>query len=186
MKTAAFLPLLLSVSASAFVTPSTQRAASVTELNALADNIFGLDLFDPKRNKYGAREKKNVKTGTLTSKSYIPSGLTKAEFEKVRARDAAKKEESYKKNVKKAFQFEDFTNFYLKRGTSEGGSWLKAPALGHRMAKTKYDWSNTADAKLFAASVKPSAASAKKAVPATKAVKKATPVAKTSWFGGKK
>jgi hypothetical protein len=156
MKTNALLALALSASASAFVIPqSTQRAGSVTELNALADNIFGLDLFDPKRNKYGAREKKNVKAGAITSKSYIPTGLSKAEYEKVRARDAAKKEASYKKNVQKAFKFEDFTQFYLKRGTSEGGSWLKAPALGHRMAKTKYDWSNTDAAKLFA-SVKPS------------------------------
>jgi hypothetical protein len=68
---------------------------------------------------------------------------TAAEYAKVRARDEKKKSENYQKNVQKAFKFEDFTQFYLKRGTSEGGSWLKAPALGHRMAKTKYDYSGS-------------------------------------------
>lgn len=150
MKTTALLTFLLVTSASAFVAPQSTRTASVTELDALADRIFGLDLFDPSRNKYGAREKKNVKTGSLTDKSYIPAGLSKSEYEKIRARDAAKKEASYKKNVQKAFKFEDFTQFYLKRGTTEGGNWLKAPARGHRMAKTKFDWSGTADAKPFA------------------------------------
>ena len=154
MKTSAFLALLCSISASAFVVPQSNRAGSVTELSALADNIFGLDLFNKDGNKYGAREKKNLKQGTLNANSYIPTGLSKEQYEKVRARDAAAKDARYKKNVQKAFQFEDFTQFYLKRGTSEGGSWLKAPALGHRMAKTKFDWSGTADAKPFAATVK--------------------------------
>jgi hypothetical protein len=66
---------------------------------------------------------------------------TAAEYAKVRARDDKKKTENYAKNVQKAFKFEDFTQFYLKRGTNEGGSWLKSPTLGHRMAKTKYDYS---------------------------------------------
>lgn len=108
-----------------------------------------MDLFDPNNNKYGAREKKNLKTGSLTEKSYIPSGLSKSEYEKIRAKEADKKASNYKKNVAKAGVFEDFTQFYLKRGTSEGGNWLKAPNLGHRMAKTKFDWSDTKDAKLF-------------------------------------
>ena len=64
-----------------------------------------------------------------------------AEYAKIRAADEKKKAENYQKNVQKAFKFEDFTSFYLKRGTSEGGSWLNAPAKGHRMAKTKYDYS---------------------------------------------
>jgi hypothetical protein len=37
--------------------------------------------------------------------------------------------------------FEDYTEFYTKRGTAVAGSWMKLPNLGHRMAKTKYDWS---------------------------------------------
>ena len=37
--------------------------------------------------------------------------------------------------------FIDFTEWYKKRGTGEGGNWLKAPNRGHQMAKTKYDWS---------------------------------------------
>jgi hypothetical protein len=151
MKVAASLTLCLAASASAFApTPVRNAGSSLTEMNALADNIFGMDLFDPSRNKYGARGKKDLKTGKLTEKSYIPTGLSKAEYEKIRAKEAAKKDANYKKNVAKAGIFEDFTKFYLKRGTSEGGSWLKSPTLGHRMAKTKFDWSNTADAKLFA------------------------------------
>jgi len=71
--------------------------------------------------------------------------LTKAEYEKIRKRDAAKKEENYKKNLSKAFKFLDFTQFYLKRGTDEGGSWIKAPARGHTLVKTKYDFSGGKD-----------------------------------------
>lgn len=158
MKSLALATLFLATSASAFAPISCQSpagaaattaASSSSALNALADNIFGMDLFDPNRNKYGARSNKNLKSGALTDKSYIPTGLSKAEYEKIRARDVAKKEASYKKNVAKAGIFEDFTKFYLKRGTAEGGSWLKAPARGHRMAKTKFDWSDTKDAKLF-------------------------------------
>jgi hypothetical protein len=47
--------------------------------------------------------------------------------------------------VKKAFQFQDFTDWYKQRGTGEGGAWLKSVTLGHSMAKTRYNWSGTAD-----------------------------------------
>jgi hypothetical protein len=102
-----------------------------------------MDLWTPKKdqNTYGARNAKNLKSGSIGSNSYVPAGLTAAEYAKIRAADEKKKAENYQKNVQKAFKFEDFTQFYLKRGTSEGGSWLKAPARGHRMAKTKYDYS---------------------------------------------
>ena len=84
-----------------------------------------------------------MKQGKLTEKSYVPAGLTKAQYEKVRAADAAKKANNYDKNVKKAFKYQDFDQFYLKRGTSEGGSWLKAAGRGHTFAKTKYDYSGS-------------------------------------------
>ena len=86
-------------------------------------------------NEYGARGKKNLKTGTLTDKSYIPSGLTKAQYEKIRADADAKKAANYQKNVAKAGVFTDYTEFYKARGSDEGGDWLKLPNLGHRMAK---------------------------------------------------
>merc|ERR1711966_525548 len=94
----------------------------------LFTKVSNLDLWAPvaKSNEYGAREKKNVKTGALSNRSYVPDGLTKA---------------NYERNVKKAFQFEDYTKFYMERGSDENGSWMKLPNRGHRMAKTKYDWS---------------------------------------------
>lgn len=144
------LALLLASSALAFA-PSTKpgTAASLTELRALADNIFGMDLFDRDGNKYGARAKKNLKVKELGSNSYVPNGLSKAEYEKIRKAEFAKKQQNYQKNVAKAGKFLDFTNFYKARGTEEGGSWLKAPARGHQMVKTKYDWAGVTDAKKF-------------------------------------
>ena len=111
-----------------------------------------MDLFapNPTVNTYGARSKKNIKVGTITDKSYIPDGLTADQYKKVRADAQKKKDANYDKNVKKAFKFQDYTEFYKKRGTSEGGDWLKSAGKGHAFAKTKYDWSGTDDAKKFA------------------------------------
>ena len=67
--------------------------------------------------------------------------MSKAQYEKIRERDAKKKEENYKRNVAKAGKFEDFTEFYLKRGTDLTGDWINKVTLGHEMVKTKYDWS---------------------------------------------
>ena len=104
-----------------------------------------MDLWAPvaDSNDYGARSKKKIATGKLTDKSYVPAGLTKAQYEKIRTEADKKKDANYQRNVKKAGIFIDYTDFYLKRGSDEGGSWLKLPNLGHRMAKTKYDWSGT-------------------------------------------
>lgn len=93
-------------------------------------------------------QSQQLKQGKLGSNSYVPAGLSKAEYEKIRSRDAAKKESNYDKNVKKAFKWNDFDEFYRKRGTEEGGSWLKAPGLGHTFAKTKYDYSGSGNAPL--------------------------------------
>lgn len=92
---------------------------------------------------------RQLKSGSIGSSSYVPAGLSAAEYAKIRAQDEKKKDASYKKNVAKAGKYQDFTKFYLARGTSEGGSWLKAPARGHTMVKTKYDFSGQkADAKI--------------------------------------
>ncbi len=145
MKTSALIVAASVASASAFV-PAAKAPVS-TELNGLFKTISDLDLWAPvaDSNEYGARGKKNIKTGTLTEKSYIPSGLTKEQYAKIRADADSKKAANYEKNVKKAGIFTDYTDFYLKRGTSENGSWMKLPNLGHRMAKTKYDWSGETD-----------------------------------------
>ena len=174
----------LVASASAFV-PAGQNSRVSVQQNALADNIFGLDLFAPVKdqNNYGARAKKNVsgkacvfslipdslflfcrslkssfgsffinmqlKQGKLTESSYVPSGMTKAQYEKIRSTEKARKDQNYQYNVKKAFQYTDFTEWYAKRGTELNQGWKKAVTLGHTMAKTKYDWSGVDDAKKF-------------------------------------
>jgi hypothetical protein len=79
--------------------------------------------------------------------------MSKAEYEKIRAADQAKKDQNYKKNVAKAFKYQDFDSFYLKRGTDPSGSWLKAPGRGHTFAKTKYDYSGTGKAPMSDAKV---------------------------------
>jgi len=145
MKTTAFIIAASVASASAFA-PATQGPTS-TQLNGLFKTISDMDLWAPvsDSNDYGARGKKNLKTGTLNDSSYIPSGLTKAQYEKIRGEASAKKDANYQKNVKKAGIFIDYTDFYLKRGTKENGDWMNLPNLGHRMAKTKFDWSGETD-----------------------------------------
>lgn len=95
-----------------------------------------------------------LKVGKITpGKSYVPAGLTPEQYKKVRATDTAKKDSTYKKNVAKAFKFQDFDQFYLKRGTSEGGSWLKSAGRGHTFTKTKYDYSGSGNAPMSDAKV---------------------------------
>ena len=86
-----------------------------------------------------------VKLGSIGAKSYVPSGLSPAQYDKIRKAEAAKKEANYKRNVQKAGKFLGYDEFYLKRGTDLNGAWKKSPTLGHRMAKLKYeiDSSNT-------------------------------------------
>ncbi len=157
MKYSALLVAASVATASAFA-PSTRSAPSSTQLNeSLFKKISNLDLWAPvsNSNDYGARSNKKIVTGKLTEKSYIPTGLTKAQYEKIRAEADKKKAANYQKNVAKAGVFTDYTDFYLKRGTSENGSWMKLPNLGHRMAKTKYDWSGETVRSLSIGSVVP-------------------------------
>lgn len=86
-----------------------------------------------------------LKTGTIGSNSYVPNGLTKDQYNKLRAGESAKKAANYQKNVAKAGKFLDYTQFYLDRGTDVGEKWFNSPTRGHRMAKTKYDWSGKTD-----------------------------------------
>ena len=100
-----------------------------------------LTLFFPPQLKIG-----EIKSGS----SYIPAGLSAAEYNKIRKEQAAKKQANYERNVKKAGVFEDFTDWYAKRGTDTKQDWAKSGNLGHRMAKTKYDWSGLSDKPLWA------------------------------------
>lgn len=103
-----------------------------------------MDLFalNPKINTYGARKSKNIAVGKIQpGKSYVPDGLTPAQYTKLREQEVAKKEQNYDRNVKKAGKFQDYTEFYLKRGTELSQGWIKSVTRGHEMVKTKYDWS---------------------------------------------
>ena len=103
-----------------------------------------MDLFAPvsDQNDYGARSKKTLTTGKIEAgKSYVPGGLTAAEYEKIRNSEAQKKAANYQRNVAKAGKFEDYAEFYKQRGTDTTQNWIKAPNRGHKMVKTKFDWS---------------------------------------------
>jgi hypothetical protein len=158
MKYIAALALAFSASAAAFAPLQTQNVGRPsTARDAIFDSIIGMDLFAPVKdqNNYGARAKKNVKLGSLSDKSYIPTGMSKADYDRIRKSDKDKKDKNYAGNVGKAFQFTDYTEWYTKRGTDVQAAWKKDVNLGHRMAKTKWDWSGTADAKQIDSSVKP-------------------------------
>jgi hypothetical protein len=137
--TVAFTFTLLA-SALAFAPKPTSPRVAVS-CDALFDGISGMDLFDRKKSMYGARSSKDLKVGKIGATSYIPSGLTKEQYEKVRKGSQEKKDANYKKNVKKAGIFNDYTDFYMKRGTDLNAAWKKSVTLGHDMAKTKFDWS---------------------------------------------
>jgi hypothetical protein len=146
MKTAFILAASLA-SASAFV-PAPQTPQS-TQLNeSFFKKISNMDLWEPVKNSndYGARNNKKVSVGKLSDRSYVPLGLTKAQYEKIRADEQSKKAANYQRNVAKAGKFLDYTEFYTARGTDLKDSWYNAPNRGHRMAKTKYDWSGETNA----------------------------------------
>jgi len=156
----AYTLALLAISVSAFA-PAPQGRSSVSLDAKKAEEpakktvfrtIFEMDLFAPNAgvNDYGARKNKNVKLGTISEKSYIPAGLTKEQYEKVRSGEVAKKNARYEKNVAKAGKFIDYTEWYIKRGTDTKAEWKADINLGHSMAKTKYDWSGLTDKPLWA------------------------------------
>lgn len=162
MKSYALVVLSLAASASAFapathgrstVAHSAKKTADATEeKKPLFNRIFAMDLFSPvaDQNDYGARKKKKLVTGKIGSNSYIPSGLSKEQYEKIRAEQEAKKAAKYQKNAAKAGKFEDFTKWYKERGTDVTDGWIKSVTRGHTMVKTKYDWSGDKDKKPYA------------------------------------
>jgi hypothetical protein len=85
-----------------------------------------------------------LKVGKIGSNSYVPEGLTAAQYAKVRNKDQAKKDKNYQKNVAKAGKYIDFTKWYLDRGTDVSDKWVKTVSRGHTFAKTKYDFSGKA------------------------------------------
>mmetsp|Transcript_10519 Transcript_10519/g.22283 ORF Transcript_10519/g.22283 Transcript_10519/m.22283 type:complete len:176 (-) Transcript_10519:76-603(-) len=140
------LALVLVAAVQGFAPASQGRAGSQLDAS-LFDRISNMDLFAPKKdqNTYGARNKKDLRIGKIEQgKSYIPSGLTAKQYEDIRKTQQKKKADNYQRNVAKAGIFEDYTEFYTKRGTDLSQDWAKNKnTLGHRFAKTKYDWSGT-------------------------------------------
>ena len=71
--------------------------------------------------------------------------MSAAEYQKIREEEKKKKDSIYQKNVAKAGKFQDFTKFYIQRGTDTDDKWAKSVTRGHTMAKTKYDYSGSKD-----------------------------------------
>merc|ERR1712029_1104662 len=86
----------------------------------------------------------NLKVGKIGSNSYVPSGLSADQYNKIRGDEKNKRDQNYARNVAKAFKYQDYTEFYKKRGTDTKQDWIKSVTRGHAMAKTKYDWSGKA------------------------------------------
>ena len=108
--------------------------------NALAFEFSPSDFNHPVSNRTFSIPQ--LATGKLSKNgSYVPAGLTKEQYEKVRNKDTKSKADNYAKNVAKAGKFLDYTEFYINRGTDTNDKWAKDTNLGHRMCKTKYDWS---------------------------------------------
>lgn len=179
MKAVNVFPLAIFLSSASAFAPSKNGVSNLTELSAekksffsfglpsqptkapeppkvekksLFSTIFDMDLFAPNKdvNDYGARAKKKIVTGKIGPNSYVPSGLTAEQYNAIRSEKDKQKAANYQKNVAKAGKFLGYDEFYLQRGTDLNGSWKKDVNLGHRMAKTKYDWSGDADKKPFA------------------------------------
>jgi len=128
--------------------PASQGGRAGTQLQkSIFDAISDMDLWAPDKdaNTYGARNKKKLTIGEIKKgKSYVPSGLTASEYSNIRKKQQKSKDDNYKRNVAKAGVFEDYTDFYTKRGTDADMEWAKNKnTLGHRFAKTKYDWAGT-------------------------------------------
>lgn len=74
----------------------------------------------------------------LGSNSYVPDGLTAAQYENIRQKEAAAADSSYSKWVAKAGKFMTLDTFTAARENSKGDKFTKDPTRGHRMAKLKY------------------------------------------------
>ena len=150
MKYTAIVTIASVASVGAFAPSQTtfRPSTELFEKKSLFKRISEMDLFAPNadQNKYGARNRKDLSVGKITEgKSYVPAGLTAAQYEKIRAEQDAKKKANYQRNVAKAGKFQDYTEFYKKRGTDTNQSWIKTVTRGHEMVKTKYDWSGKQD-----------------------------------------
>lgn len=88
---------------------------------------------------FGGGKKKDFKVneGTANKGTYIPAGLTKAQYDKILADEAAKKDKKAKK-FPKGKQVETLTEWMLAE-EKKGNSGADLLTKGHRMVKAKYD-----------------------------------------------
>jgi len=114
--------------------------------------IFEMDLWKPvsKSNEYGARRGKDIRQGKLAKNSYVPAGMSKAEYEKIRTTESRKKTDRYNKYAAVGEEYGDFQDFYAQRGTDSNAQW-RGTTNGHTMCKTKYDWQGDGDLAGFGA-----------------------------------
>merc|ERR1712087_900973 len=118
-----------------------KKVPKKTEKRSLFKTISEMDLYAPfsTRNEFGARDKKNLKLGTINpKKSYVPSGLTAAQYSSLRNKEKKEKDARYQKAKKNTFVV--FTDWYKKRGTDTTDKWMDSVTGGHTFVKTKYDW----------------------------------------------
>merc|ERR1712232_597831 len=123
-----------------------EKILGVKKGTPVAKAVLDLDLWAPVKdsNNYGARRSKNLSVGKLGAKSYVPAGMSKEAYEKIRSKESRAKQERYNKFAAKEGIFQDYTEFYKARGTDKNMSW-RSVTNGHRFAKTKYDWQGDGD-----------------------------------------
>jgi len=125
--------------------PGGRVGGTSTELQkSIFDAISDMDLWAPDKdaNTYGARKKKKLGIGDIKAgKSYVPDGLTAAQYQELRKKQETSKKDNYQRNMSKRNTHGRYYEFYKDRGTDLNADWAKNKnTLGHTFAKTKYDW----------------------------------------------
>lgn len=132
-------PLLMAKKASL---PAAYKSGGGKKKNPFFSQVFEMDLWKDRAdsNMYNARSTKNLKPAAIKKgTSYVPSGLTAAQYASVRSKDYKTSEANYKRNAAKGGVYQNFTAWYTKRGTDSSATW-RGVTNGHSFAKTKYDW----------------------------------------------
>merc|ERR1711865_372770 len=113
---------------------------------SLFDGIAGMDLYAPKKdqNEYGARKKKKLSVGKIQAgKSYVPDGLT-AKHTKVSVPNNRRRRNRITPATLRRRVCLKITPTFTRSVVPISQDWAKNKnTLGHRFAKTKFDWAGT-------------------------------------------
>merc|ERR1712238_256439 len=93
------------------------------------DAISDMDLWAPDKdaNTYGARKKKKLGIGDIKAgKSYVPDGLTAAQYQELRKKQETSKKDNYQRNMSKRNTHGKYYEFYKERGTDLNANWAKS------------------------------------------------------------